>query len=193
MCRVADCVNVCVYASVCVSSSTAQRSAECEGLPPTGGRVMERETRPLALVVLVGPPRGCGGAGSVVVECVVDCDLVFGVTFPTTAPGSRSSNGEEFSRVTRNRAVRVHFATRSCTLGTRFTGAVRQVDHRTPEVRGATTLASRHTQRARDASWAVVRPCVECVDAWCGRNGGRASSSGRRVSVCECVCGSRTV
>ena len=64
-------------------------------MPPTGGRVMERETRLLALVVLVGPRRGCGGAGSVVVECVVDCDLVFGVTFPTTAPGSRSSTGDE--------------------------------------------------------------------------------------------------
>jgi hypothetical protein len=98
--RVADCVNLC-FVYVCVLCmclrrlADSERSAECEGLPPTGGRVMERETRPLALVVLVGPPRGCGGAGSVVVECVVDCDLVFGVTFPTTAPGSRSSTGDE--------------------------------------------------------------------------------------------------
>ena len=109
MCRVADCVNVCVYASVCVSSSTVQRSAECEGLPPTGGRVMERETRPLALVVLVGPPRGCGGAGSVVVECVVDCDLVFLVSLsllPHQDHGPRPAM--KFSRVTRNRAVRAH-------------------------------------------------------------------------------------
>ena len=96
--RVADCVNLCVcVVCVCVLLRLAdgERSAECEGLPPNGGRVMERETRLLALVVLVGPPRGCGGAGSVVVECVVDCDLVFGVTFPTTAPASRSSTGDE--------------------------------------------------------------------------------------------------
>ena len=167
-----------------------QRSAECEGLPPTGGRVMERETRPLALVVLVGPPRGCGGAGSVVVECVVDCDLVFLVSLSLLPHQDHDPRpAMKFSRVTLNRAARAHFCdalvfTRHAVL----LGAVRRVDHRTPEVRGATTLASRHTRRARDASWAVVRPCVECVDAWCGRNGGRASSSGRRVSVCECVC-----
>ena len=176
MCRVADCVNVCVYASVCVSSSTAQRSAECEGLPPTGGRVMERETRPLALVSLVGPPRGCGGAGSVVVECVVDCDLVFGVTFPTTAPASRSSTGDEFSRVTLNRAVRAHFATRSCSLGMRFYwgGPTSGSDDAGGARRDHTRVAS-HTTRARRivggraavrrmrrcVVWAEWRPCVE--------------------------------
>ena len=84
LCEFVFCVCVCfVYVRV-FASARRRRSGvrSARGVPPTGGRVMERETRPLALVLLVGPPRGCGGAGSVVVECVVDCDLVFWCHFP---------------------------------------------------------------------------------------------------------------
>ena len=161
---------------VCVGSPTAQRSAECEGLPPTGGRVMERETRPLALVVLVGPPRGCGGAGSVVVECVVDCDLVLVSLslLPHQDHGPRPAM--KFSRVTRNRAVRAHFATRSCSLGMRFYwGGPTSGSYDAGGARRDHTRVASHTTRARRivggraavrrmrrcVVWAESRPCVD--------------------------------
>ena len=43
--------------------SDGAAGARCEGLPPTSGRVMERETGLLALVLLIGTPRWCGGCG----------------------------------------------------------------------------------------------------------------------------------
>ena len=116
--------------------------------------------------------------GRFCVECVVDCDLVLVSLslLPHQDHGPRPAM--KFSRVTRNRAVRAHFCdalvyTRHAvywggpTSGSDDAGGARR-DH---------TRVASHTTRARrigrvqydvGVMWAGWRPCVECVDAWCG-------------------------